>query len=152
MPLHDDVTDKIREQLHRLARNEHVPIIEIGYLTYQQHQHVCAARKALGLPQPESPNIVYLGRHHYDSRSKQGYTIDDMVLQVQACTAGDCEVLINRRMTVLRSPLRRPDGYGNQVRDEGIFELARRKPRVELFSVVPKGDLISPLQKQQSPG
>jgi len=151
MPLHDDATERIREQLHRIAASDYVPIIDIGYLTYQQLQRICDARKALGLPIVESQRILYIGRHHYESRSKQGYTIDDMILQIQASISADCEIFIGRKMTVMRAALPRPDGYGNQVRDEAVLELTRRKPCIELFSVVPKGDTISPLHKQQSP-
>ena len=74
-----------------------------------------------------------------------------MVRQIQACTDANAEVLMSRGMTILRSVVLRPDGYGNQVRDRGVFELTHHKPRIELFSVIPRGDLISPLQKQQSP-
>ena len=59
--------------------------------------------------------------------------------------------MLFRRMTMLRAPTLREDGYGNRVRDEGICELTRRKPRIELFSVIPKGEFVSPTQKQQSP-
>lgn len=151
MPLHDGIAERIREQLHRIARNDVVPVLDIGYLTYQQLQHVCDCRRKLGLAEVGSPTILYIGRHHYQSRSKQGYTIDDMILQIQASTSSDCEILIGRKMTVMRAAVPRPDGYGNQVRDEAVLELTRRKPRIELFSVVPKGDTVSPLHKQQSP-
>jgi len=120
-------------------------------LTFQQHQHVREIRAALELPDVESPNIVYIGHHHFASRSAQGYAIEDMVRQIQGCIDADAEILLFRRMTMLRSSTLREDGYGNKVRDEGIFELTRRKPRIELFSVIPRGDFISPLQKQQSP-
>ncbi len=99
----------------------------------------------------ESPTIVYIGRHHFASRSAQGYGIDDMMDQIRSCIDADAEIMLFRRMTMLRASTLRADRYSNWVRDEGIFELTRRKPRIELFSVIPKGDRISPLQKQQSP-
>ena len=43
-------------------------------------------------------------------------------------------------MTALKNPVQRNDGYGNNVNDLGILELTQRKPRAELFSVIPKGD------------
>jgi hypothetical protein len=94
---------------------------------------------------------LFIGHHHFKSRFAQGYTIDDMVCQIQSCTDADANVILTKGMTVLRSATLRPDGYGNFVRDDGVFELTRRKPRIELFSVIPRGDRISPLQKQQSP-
>jgi hypothetical protein len=151
MPLHDNAFDLIRRQLERIARGERVPLIEIGFLTYQQHQHVRELRRSIELPDVESPTIVYIGHHHYTSRTTQGYTIDDMVRQIVACTDADAEILLFRRMTMLRAPAFRSDGYGNLVRDEGIFELTSRKPKIELFSVIPKGDRLSPLHKRQSP-
>jgi hypothetical protein len=151
MPLHDNAFELIRRQLEHIARGEHVPLIEIGYLTFQQHQHVRELRLRLGLPDVDSATIVYIGHHHYTSRRVQGYTIDDMLRQIRACTDPDAEILLFRRMTMLRAPGFRADGYGNLVCDEGIFELTRRKPKIELFSVIPKGDHLSPLQKRQSP-
>ena len=147
MPLRDNAFDLIRRQLERIARGERVPLLEIGYLTFQQHQHVRELRRRAGLSDVESSSVVYIGHHHFTSRSAQGYTIDDMVRQIYACTDADSEVMLTRGMTVLRAVSRREDGYGNFVKDEGVFELTRRKPRIELFSVIPKGDKISPLQK-----
>ena len=43
-------------------------------------------------------------------------------------------------MTSLMASQPRDDGYGKQVRDHAVLELTARKPRVELFSVIPKGD------------
>jgi hypothetical protein len=151
VPLYDNAPERLTQQLERIARGERVPLVEIGYLTFQQHQHVREIRASLGLSDVESPKIVYIGQHHFSSRSAQGYVIEDMVRQIRACIDADAEVLLFRRMTMLRSSTLRADGHGNCVRDEGIFELTRRKPRIELFSVIPKGDRISPLQKQQSP-
>ncbi len=151
MPLHDEATERIRAQLHRIAVKERVPLIDIGYFTYQQHQRINAERTLHDLPLIKLANLVYVGRHHYDGRIEQGYTIDDMVLQIQAATAADCDIFVARNMTVLRAPLPRPDGYGNQVLDEGIFKLTKNQDQLELFSVIPKGDKISPLQKQQNP-
>ncbi len=151
MPLHDNAFELIRRQLERISLGDRVPLLEIGYLTFQQHQHVRELRQRAGLPDVESPSVVYIGHHHFMSRSAQGYTIDDMVRQIYAYSDADSEVMLTRGMTVLRAPSRREDGYGNFVQDEGVFELTKRKPRIELFSVIPKGDKISPLQKQQSP-
>jgi hypothetical protein len=43
-------------------------------------------------------------------------------------------------MTALHAARDRADGYGCMVRDMAVFELSARKPRVELYSVIPKGD------------
>ena len=69
MPLHDNAFELIRRQLEHIARGERVPLIEIGYLTFQQHQHVRELRLRLGLPDVDSATIVYIGHHHYTSRA-----------------------------------------------------------------------------------
>ena len=42
--------------------------------------------------------------------------------------------------TALINNTPRNDGYGNQVNDLAVLELTSRKPRAELYSVIPKGD------------
>nr|AKN38780.1 hypothetical protein [Vibrio splendidus] len=42
------------------------------------------------------------------------------------------------------SKVPRLDAYGNTIIDNGILELMSRKPKAELFSVIPKGDKIKP--------
>ncbi|MFA9487035.1 hypothetical protein LU276_08525 [Moraxella haemolytica] len=41
---------------------------------------------------------------------------------------------------VLKSTILRDDGYGNMVWDWAIFEMTAKQPKIELFSVIPKGD------------
>ena len=50
-------------------------------------------------------------------------------------------------MTTLENPLGRADGYGNTVHDRAVFECTTKKPRAELFSVMPKGDSRKPIMK-----
>jgi hypothetical protein len=52
--------------------------------------------------------------------------------------------MANTKMTALDSVARREDGYGNMVRDRAVLELTQRKPRAELYSVIPKGDTNKP--------
>ena len=78
MPLYQDAADLIREQLDRIRNGHRVPLIAIGYLTETQHQALREFRASQNLAGGESPEIVYIGRHHFHSRSAQGYTVDDM--------------------------------------------------------------------------
>lgn len=55
-------------------------------------------------------------------------------------------------MTALRSTFGRDDGYGNEVFDEAIFELTARKPKAELYSIIPKGDRNKPKNKGRLSG
>lgn len=140
MPLYDGAIELLRVQLDALRRGERVSLVVLGSLTDDQHRALCEFRLSRGLPGSASPEIVYLGRHHYDSRAAQGYTVEDMVLQVEAALAADAEPLFTGKMTSIRSRIDRADGYGCMVRDQAIFEMTARKPRVELYSVIPKGD------------
>lgn len=115
-------------------------MLVIGCLTAAQHRQIRAFRASRNLAGAESPEIVYVGRHHYASRAKQGYTVDDMVAQVSAGLAADAIPFPRGSMTALRACRMRDDGYGKQVCDHAVFELTARKPHVELFSVIPKGD------------
>jgi hypothetical protein len=99
----------------------------------------------------ESREIVFIGRHFYASRAKDGYTIGDMWTQIKAALSAESVVFANPKMTALESPVGRADGYGNTVHDRAIFECTQRKPRAELFSVIPKGDSQKPTTKKSPP-
>jgi hypothetical protein len=47
----------------------------------------------------------------------------------------------------MQNPNARDDGYGNQVFDRAVFEMTAKKPRAELYSVIPKGDKLKPNKK-----
>lgn len=51
----------------------------------------------------------------------------------------------SRAWSRIDNPIPRADRYGNLVKDRGIFEMTAKKPRAELFSVMPKGDNIKPI-------
>ena len=67
-------------------------------------------------------------------------------MQIEYALADTAIVLPILKMTATRSATLRSDGYGNYVFDEAVYELTQRKPRAELFSVIPKGDKIKPLK------
>lgn len=140
MPLYAGIIDELRRHLAEIMAGRKVPLLEIGQLTTEQHLRLNELRNGAGLPGAESPGIVYIGRHHVESRCLQGYTLEDLLLQIDAATAHDAEPLFQGKMTSLRSIRLRSDGYGCQVRDQAVLEMTARKPRVEVFSVIPKGD------------
>ncbi|MGH8040330.1 MAG: hypothetical protein ACREPD_21655 [Stenotrophomonas sp.] len=151
MPLYHDAPKLILEQLHRIAEGQRVCIVEIGELTDQQFDDLVRQKMALGQESPASRKLVFLGKHHYDSRvRKDGYMPCDLVRQLEAALASTSIIETHRHMTAVVSAIDRDDGYGNKVRDRAILELQARKPRAEVYSVIPKGDLIRP-EKQQSP-
>ncbi len=145
MPLYADAEILIRANLHRIAQGERVRTIAIGVLTEIQHAAINNHKEAAGLPLLENPEIIFLGKHAYDSRVlRDGYTIEDVITQVQFALADSARVVESVKMTALKSTCLRADGYGNEVLDEAVFELTTRKPRAELYSIVPKGDKVKP--------
>ncbi|AOA71456.1 hypothetical protein BAY15_1022 [Stenotrophomonas rhizophila] len=151
MPLYDNAPTLILDQLRRIADGERVGIVEIGELTVSQFAELVRQKREMGHEPPASRMLVYLGRHHYDSRvRKDGYLPCDLVRQLEAALASTSVIETHRHMTAVVSTSDRDDGHGNKVRDRAILELQARKPRAEVYSVVPKRDFIRP-KKQQSP-
>ncbi len=74
-----------------------------------------------------------------------------MVRQIESALSPDALVFANLKMTAMNNPQFRADGYGNRVFDRAIFECTQRKPRAELFSVIPKGDYQKPPTKKARP-
>jgi len=154
MPLYPDGKDRIRAQLERIDCGEKVWALDVGQLTDEQFTALQKLKAGLGHPVPESPELVYLGRHHYNSRvTGDGYEIEDLVRQVEAAMAVDSTIETERHMTALVSAHQREDGFGFRVRDRVILELQQRKPKGEIYSAVPKGDGGGPKKhkKQRSP-
>lgn len=86
-----------------------------------------------------------MGRHHYESRVvRDGYNIDDLLKQIESALSDKSRIIMAQRMTAIQSITPRNDSYGNLVTDRAIFELTTKKPRAELFSVIPKGDNNKP--------
>ena len=151
MSLYPDAEAKIRANLQTCEAGGKPALIAIGEFTEQQLHDINAVRRGLGLHEIESREIVFLGRHIYASRAKDGYTIADIVTQVGAALSVTSVVFANPKMTALESPQGRADGYGNTVHDRAIFECTQRKPRAELFSVIPKGDHQKPIKAKGPP-
>lgn len=151
LPLHPDAKTQIIANLQVIATGGRASLIVIGVFTDQQFADLNAVRRGLGLHEIESREIVFIGRHIYASRSADGYTIDDMILQIESALSSESLVFANSKMTAMNNTQAREDGYGNQVHDRAIFECTQRKPRAELFSVIPKGDNQKPPTKKAHP-
>jgi len=140
----------ILRNLEMLQKGQKPPFILIGRFTDRQLADIDAVRRGLRLHEIALNEIIFVGRHLHNSRSKDGYTLRDMALQIESALSSDSVVFANARMTALDSASLRQDGYGNQVRDRAIFECTQKRPRAELFSVIPKGDQ-APANKKGSP-
>lgn len=141
MPLYDNAIDTIRTNLEQLANGERPKFVAIGYFTDEQFSKINEFRLANDLPPLEQNEILYMGRHHYESRvNRDGYKINDLIEQIQSSLSEHSQVIMAQRMTAIQNQNPRNDGYGNLVTDRAIFEMTSKKPRAELFSVIPKGD------------
>jgi hypothetical protein len=148
MPLLTDAAALIRTNLEQIEAGRKASLVEIGALTPEQLAHINKHRAAQGLI-PVRAEVVFIGKHIYQSRiAKDGYTIDDVIDQIANAMQADSWVLDTSKMTGMENPNLRADRYGNKVRDRVVFECTARHPRPELFSVVPKGDLIKPQKKK----
>ena len=119
-------------------------LVAVGTLTDVQLDAVNQARKSHGYP-PMVTEVVFLGRHIYNGRVvRDGYTIDDVIDQIASAMDSAAVVINAPGMTTIENPCARTDRYGNSVRDRIVFESSARHPRMEIFTVVPKGDRIKP--------
>ncbi|MBV8623290.1 MAG: hypothetical protein JO174_07360 [Herbaspirillum sp.] len=144
MPLYIDSLSLISLNLQRIANGERVSVIPIGSLTSTQWQAINAYRAQESLPILQDPEILFLGRHLHASRRGDGYSIEDMLTQIASALHAESEFVPTRKMTALRNPRAREDGYGNHVHDLAVLELSARRPKAELFSTIPRGDHIKP--------
>ena len=144
MPLYADSHSLIRTNLQLIACGERPKVVPIGKLTALQHAAINAQRLTEGRPPLMDAEILFLGKHLFNSRHADGYSIDDMVTQIDSALSAQSEVLPTKKMSALCNLHRRADGYGNHVNDVAVLELSARRPKAELFSTIPRGDLIKP--------
>jgi hypothetical protein len=149
VPLFLGAEDLIRSNLTDIAQGARPPIREIGALTHDQFAEINKVRTELGLHEIRENGIVFLGRHLFNSRSEDGYAIDDMIAQIVSALNPASAVMVNSRMTAIQNTAARTDHLGNTIHDRAIFEATARKPRLELYSVIPKGDEVKPLKVVQ---
>ncbi|MCP8882807.1 hypothetical protein NIM87_04800 [Devosia sp. XJ19-1] len=144
LPLAIDAPDRIRANLIEVSHGNRVSLITIGTFSLSQFSEINKARANLELHPLELNEILFMGRHLFKSRWADGYSVDDMVTQIESALCDAAEVSMSKFMSSLQNPEGREDGYGNVVFDRAIFEMTARKPRAELFSVIPKGDANKP--------
>lgn len=145
MPLYADAEDRIRFNLSKIQSAERAPLIAIGVLTDTQFEQMNVRRAAFDLHLLEQNEIVFIGKHLFNSRIRDGYTVDDIIDQIVSALSGASVVNISATWSRIDNPNPRMDRYGNSVNDRGVFEMTSKKPRAELFSVMPKGDNIKPV-------
>jgi hypothetical protein len=144
VPLYQDAEDKIRVNLTTLQSGDRAHLTAIGYLTDSQFYELNLQRAKFDLHLLEQNEIIFIGRHLYNSRAKDGYTIEDMIDQIASALSVGSVVDISKTWSRIDNLTPRADRYGNAVMDRGVFEMTAKKPRAELFSVMPKGDNNKP--------
>jgi len=144
MPLLPNALQIVRANLEEIAKGGKPKTATIGHLSAEQLGTINKYRKKNGLPEI-SGEVFFVGRHVYDSRVRgDDYSIDDVVDQIASAFSDESQVINSLKMTAIRNPKKRKDRYGNEVRDEAVFECFKHNPKAQLFSVVPRGDLKKP--------
>jgi hypothetical protein len=144
MPLSFGAHALIRANLEDLQNGKKVRLVVVGTLTAEQLDGINRQRQSPNHP-PIVAEVVFIGHHAYKSRILgDGYTIDDVIDQIESGMDAGAVVLKSHKMTAMENPNPRVDRYGNSIRDRVVFECSARHPRPELFSVIPKGDSLKP--------
>ncbi|SRR5260370_20024904 len=142
MPLSDDGLQAIRTNLEQVQRGEKPRVVTIGSLTDVQLATINAHRATQQM-RPIVAEVVFIGKHIFQSRIREnGYTIDDVLEQIASAMGSSAVVLPPSNWTTMQNPQARTDRYGKQIRDLATFECSGKFPKPELYSVAPKGDGI----------
>lgn len=148
MPLYSDGLKKIRRCLEMQAKGLHCRHQKVGTLSPEQLTAINEMRGAEGHP-PLSAVIVCNGKHLYDSRCiKDGYSIDDVIAQIEIAFNLAKHVAKDSWATVIRSDQQPPDEQGHRITYEVVFECTSAHPNASIFSVIPRGDGKGPSAKR----
>lgn len=152
MPLYTNAIVLIKANLIAISNGLRAQYQEIGFFTETQFSELNNYQEKLKLPKLESNKILYLGRHHYNRRcNDDGYEINDLILQIISALDETSVIVSSPRMTTMENRTLRNDGYGNSIRDVAVFELSAKKPKAELYSLIPKGDTNKPKSEAKKP-
>jgi len=146
MPLYQNAVDLIRANFGEVAQGNKPKGVAIGILTDKQLKSINQVRtdRVPPLP-PVIGEVIFYGKHLYKSRVLcDGYTVEDVIDQIVSAMDAAAVFVHSPKMTLLQNQVGRADRYGNTVKDLAVFECTARHPRPELFSVMPKGDMIKP--------
>ena len=151
MPLYKDAERFIRSNLTVVARGLRPRVVVIGELTAKQLADVNAQQKLRNLPEM-SNEIVFVGLHMHGSRCvRDYYTIDQILEQINSAMSERSRLIRTFNRTALENPIKRDDGLGNWVNDKAILECTAKFPKMELSSVIPRGDVNRPPKRNGEP-
>jgi len=144
MPLNENFAQLIRNNLEEISAGKRVRRVEIGTLSEEHLVQINAFRSENGFP-PIIATIVFIGKHVHKGRIVgDGYTIDDVLEQIESALQPGAELQLTETGTALQNPNRRVDKYGNSVRDRIVLECTSHHPYPQLWSVIPIGDKNKP--------
>jgi hypothetical protein len=151
MPLFENARQLIRANLEEIMSARRPKRVEIGDLSDEQLDQINAFRETHELP-PIIARVMFIGRHIHRSRIvENGYTIDDVIDQIESSMQSCAVVRVTEIRTALENPTRRMDRYGNSVCDRAVLECTAYHPWPELFSVIPIGDQKRPKSSKGHP-
>jgi hypothetical protein len=146
MPLYENAAELIRTNLEQFSPTKKVRVkaVVIGVLTETQLAALNAYQDAEHLPR-STGEVLFHGWHIYKSRVlKDGYQIEDVIAQITSAMSSNSIVEATNYMTSIENTASRADRYGNMVHDKAVLECTARYPRPELYSLIPKGDVVKP--------
>ena len=148
LPLYADGLKKIRRSMEMASQGQRTWHEKIGAFTPEQLTALNNLRVGEGFP-PVEAVIVCNGKHLWDSRCiKDSYSIDEVIAQIELAFDLVKHPARDRWATVLKSDRQPPDGSGNRITYEMVFECTSKHQNASLFSVIPRGDGRGPGAKR----
>jgi hypothetical protein len=146
MILYANAVELIRKNLETIASGGKASPVIIGELTAKQIGELNAKRNGNGFPHEHHASIKFVGKHIYDSRCRDdNYSIDDVIEQITSAFSQEFDIQEDRRGNIFLEGAPRSDNYGNtRIRDRAVFECTSNHPKLELYSIIPKGDIKKP--------
>lgn len=126
-----------RGLLEEVAKGGKPKAIDIAELTPKQFAELNDARRGFGQPEFTRPVVIYNGKHHYQSRSADGDSIDEMLLQIANSLDDQARVVSSNRGPALQNPQTRINLRGETVQDRAVLEGGGDRP-TWLYSAIPK--------------
>jgi hypothetical protein len=109
LPLFADGLKKIRNSLLLVQEGKHSPFVKVGSFTPEQLKLINEQRGQDDLL-PIEAIIVFNGKHLYKSRCvENGYTIDEVLVQIESAFCATAEVCHDGRSTVMANQIKRID-------------------------------------------
>lgn len=115
--------------LKSVSKGEKPKAEVIADLTEKQFKDLNALRRQNGYPPFKSPEVLYNGTHHFNSRqNKDGATIEEMLAQIEGSLADTAIAKPHPRAPYLEGQTQRIDQWGSSVKDRAVLEGGGDRP------------------------